>query len=128
MTDTTAVLGYAWPLVVSPGEEVAFHLSSATLETAEATLLRVRCADPDPDGPGLRFHQRGSPIDGPVALRHQPLRPGSCAIVPDAPVLNRGGSLSLGRQRGWTLSREEPYQALRPERSDISCASCLYAL
>ncbi|PHK95511.1 N,N-dimethylformamidase [Pseudoroseomonas rhizosphaerae] len=95
MTDTTAVLGYAWPLVVSPGEEVAFHLSSATLDGAEATLLRVRCADPDPDGPGLRFHQPGSPVDGPVALRHQPLRPGSCAIIPDAPALRRPGALSL---------------------------------
>ena len=96
MTDTTAVLGYAWPLVVSPGEEVAFHLSSATLEAAEATLLRVRCADPDPNGPGLRFHQPGTPIDGPVALRNQPLRPGSCAIIPDSPALNRAGALSLG--------------------------------
>ncbi|MFC7737747.1 N,N-dimethylformamidase beta subunit family domain-containing protein [Roseomonas sp. GCM10028921] len=96
MTDTNAVLGYAWPLVVSPGEEVAFHLSSATLRSAEATLLRVRCADPDPDGPGLRFHQPGAPIDGPVALRHQPLHPGSCAIVPDAPALRRAGSFSLG--------------------------------
>jgi len=95
MTDTTAVLGYAWPLVVSPGEEVAFHLSSATLDSAEATLLRVRCADPDPDGPGLRFHQPGTPIDRTVALRHQPLRPGSCAIIPDAPALNRQGALSL---------------------------------
>ncbi|MFC7608798.1 hypothetical protein [Teichococcus aestuarii] len=95
MTDTTAVLGYARPLVVSPGEEVAFHLSSVTLEGAEATLLRVRCADPDPDGPGLRFHQPGTPLDGPVALRHQPLRPGSCALVPDAPALNRPGALSV---------------------------------
>jgi N,N-dimethylformamidase len=96
MTDTTAVLGYAWPLIVSPGEEVAFHLSSATLDAAEATLLRVRCADPDPNGPGLRFHQPGTPIDGPVALRNQPLRPGSCAIIPDSPALNRAGALSLG--------------------------------
>ncbi|HEY8612771.1 MAG TPA: N,N-dimethylformamidase beta subunit family domain-containing protein [Roseomonas sp.] len=96
MTDTTAVLGYAWPLVVSPGEEVAFHLSSATLDRVEAALLRVRCADPDPNGPGLRFEQPGCPVDGPVALRNQPLRPGSCAIVPDAPALNRRGSLSVG--------------------------------
>ncbi|MBI0538157.1 N,N-dimethylformamidase [Roseomonas sp. KE2513] len=96
MTDTNSVLGYAWPLVVSPGEEVTFHLSSAALASAEATLLRVRCADPDPDGPGLRFHQPGTSIDGPVALRNQPLRPGSCAIVPDGPALSRTGSLSLG--------------------------------
>ncbi|WP_159993069.1 N,N-dimethylformamidase beta subunit family domain-containing protein [Roseomonas sp. 18066] len=96
MTDTTAVLGYAWPLVVSPGEAVRFHLSSATLDSAEATLLRVRCADPDPDGPGLRFDTPGTPLDGRVPLRHQPLRPGSCGLVADAPALWRGGSFSVG--------------------------------
>jgi N,N-dimethylformamidase len=96
MIDTTAVLGYAWPLVVSPGEEVAFHLSSPSLASAEATLLRVRCADPDPNGPGLRFTQPGCAIDGTVALRDQPLRPGSCVIVPDAPVLRPAGAFSLG--------------------------------
>ncbi|WP_419899037.1 N,N-dimethylformamidase beta subunit family domain-containing protein [Roseomonas sp. USHLN139] len=96
MTDTTAVLGYAWPLTVSPGEAVRFHLSSATLPEAEATLLRVRCADPDPDGPGLRFETPGTPLDGRVPLRHQPLRPGSCGLVGDAPALRRAGSFSLG--------------------------------
>ena len=37
MRDTTAVLGYTWPLVVSPGESVAFHLSSPSLTQAQAT-------------------------------------------------------------------------------------------
>lgn len=92
-----------------PGEEAAFHLSSASLGRAEAALLRVRCADPDPAGPGLRFEQPGCPLDGPVALRHQPLRPGSCAVVPDAPALRRAGPQTiLSRWRddareGWRL-------------------------
>jgi N,N-dimethylformamidase len=64
MTDTTAVLGYAWPLIVSPGEEITFQLSSSTLEHADAAVVRVRCGDPDPAGPGLKLTEPGSPIDG----------------------------------------------------------------
>src|SRR6185312_5266705 len=87
MIDTTAVIGYAWPLIVSPGETVAFHLSSETLPGAEARIVRVRCADPDPDGPGLKLTAPGTEADGPVALRRQALHPGSYAAVPDAPEL-----------------------------------------
>lgn len=119
MTDTTAVLGYAWPMVVSPGEEVAFHLSSASLTEAEATLLRVRCADPDPSGPGLRFTQPGCGIDGPVPLRHQPLHPGSCALVPDAPVLNRSGAFSLGLFLWPTAPGSGPQTILSRWRQDL---------
>ncbi|MGI4954813.1 MAG: N,N-dimethylformamidase beta subunit family domain-containing protein [Janthinobacterium lividum] len=96
MINTNAVLGYAWPLVVSPGEVIRFHLSSATLDHADAAVLRVRCADPDPDGPGLQLFPAGAAVDGRVALRHQPLHPGSCAVVPDAPALRRAGSLAAG--------------------------------
>ncbi|MBO1080183.1 N,N-dimethylformamidase beta subunit family domain-containing protein [Roseomonas haemaphysalidis] len=119
MTDTTAVLGYAWPLVVSPGERIRFHLSSATLQHAEATLLRVRCADPDPDGPGLRFTAPGAPVDGPVALRHQPLHPGSCAVVPDAPALRGPGSLSAGCLLWPTAPGGRPQAILSRWRDDL---------
>jgi N,N-dimethylformamidase len=119
MTDTTAVLGYAWPLVVSPGEEVAFHLSSPTLASAEATLLRVRCADPDPNGPGLRFTQPGCAVDGTVALRDQPLRPGSCVIVPDAPVLRPAGAFSLGCFLWPTAPATGPQTILSRWRDDL---------
>ena len=96
MIDTNSVLGYAWPLIVSPGEPIGFHLSSATLTQAEATVVRVRLADPDPNGPGLQVTEPGPPIDGPVALRHQPIHPGSCAIVPAAPVLTGLRGFSVG--------------------------------
>ncbi|MBN8874562.1 MAG: hypothetical protein J0H67_17125, partial [Rhodospirillales bacterium] len=96
MIDTNSVLGYAWPLIVSPGEPIGFHLSSATLASAEATVVRVRLADPDPNGPGLQVTEPGTPIDGPVALRHQPIHPGSCAIVADAPVLAALRGFSVG--------------------------------
>lgn len=96
MIDTNTILGYAWPLVASPGEAVAFHLSSSGPQSAAAEIVRVRCADPDPDGPGLRLHAPGTTLDGTIALTHQPLHPGSCAIVADAPVLQRLAAFTVG--------------------------------
>ena len=96
MTDTTSVLGYAWPLVVSPGEEVAFHLSSPTLQQAEAAVVRVRCADPDPAGPGLKLTQLGCPVDGTVELVDQPLHPGSSLVITDQPALTAFTTFTAG--------------------------------
>ncbi len=96
MTDTNAVLGYAWPMIVSAGEKISFHLSSATLKSAEATLVRVRCADPDPAGPGLRLKEMPASINGALGLAHQPLLPGSCAVIADAPALVDFQSFTVG--------------------------------
>jgi len=96
MIDTTAVLGYAWPMAVAPGETIRFHLSSATLAQAQLRVVRVRCGDSDPAGPGIRTQAPGSVIDGPVALRHQPIHPGSCAIVPDSAALAGLREFSFG--------------------------------
>ena len=96
MIDTNAVLGYAWPLIVSAGQTVEFHLSSETLTQAEARIVRVRCADPDPAGPGLKLTAPGTDADGPVALIHQPLHPGSFAIVPDTPELLQLDAFTAG--------------------------------
>jgi N,N-dimethylformamidase len=96
VTDTTSVLGYAWPMIVSTGEKISFHLSSANLKSAEATLVRVRCADPDPAGPGLRLTDTQASINGELALSHQPLRPGSCAVIADAPALVDFQSFTVG--------------------------------
>jgi N,N-dimethylformamidase len=96
MVDTTSVLGYAWPMIVSPGETVSFQLSSANLKQADACIVRLRLADPDPNGPGLKMTEPGSEIDGTVGLRHQPIYPGSCAVIQDAPALSGFTGFSVG--------------------------------
>lgn len=96
MTDTTSVLGYVTPLVAHPGGRVQFHLSSATLREIDLDVVRVRCADPALDGPGLKLEVMPSPANGPLPVREQPLRPGSFALVPPSPALARGGSFALG--------------------------------
>lgn len=94
--DTTSVLGYASPYIVEPGGRISFHLSSATLRKVDVALVRVRCGDPDPAGPGLKLLPVKSAIDGRHAVRHQPIRPGSCAIVADRGALRGLAGFSVG--------------------------------
>ncbi|WP_374442296.1 N,N-dimethylformamidase beta subunit family domain-containing protein [Stella sp.] len=96
MVDTNSVLGYATPLVASPGERVSFHLSSRTMSECEVAVVRVRCGDPDPAGPGLRLHPMRSDVDGIRRLRFQPLRPGSFALIPDRLPMPLLGSFGFG--------------------------------
>ena len=96
MVDTNSVLGYATPIVASPGERIRFHLSSATMAEVGVEVVRVRCGDPDPAGPGLKLRSMGSAVDGRRPVRHQPLRPGSFAIVRDRLPLPAQSSFSFG--------------------------------
>ncbi|MGE0717443.1 MAG: N,N-dimethylformamidase beta subunit family domain-containing protein [Alphaproteobacteria bacterium] len=96
MVDTTSVLGYAAPMAVAPGGRIRFHLSSAIHSSVDVRVVRVRCGDPDPAGPGLRLHVMGAAIDGPCPVTHQPIRPGSFAIVADRPPLSQLRSFAFG--------------------------------
>ncbi|BBK31601.1 N,N-dimethylformamidase [Stella humosa] len=95
MVDTNSVLGYAAPIVASPGERIQFHLSSASLTEVGVEVVRVRCGDPDPAGPGLRLRAMGSAIDGRRPVHFQPIRPGSFALIPDRMPLPQLGSFSF---------------------------------
>ncbi|TXL75366.1 LamG domain-containing protein [Vineibacter terrae] len=94
--DTTSILGYAAPLAVEPGGQVAFHLSSDSLQKVDVTVVRVRCGDPDPAGPGLKLVPMASPVNGPRAVSHQPIRTGSCAVIADRPALRDLASFTVG--------------------------------
>jgi len=96
MPNTVAVIGYAWPLEVKAGETVQFKLSSTVLRQAHADIVKVRCGDPDPTGPGIRLVPMPCAVDGDVGLCHQVAHMGSCGIVPDAPVLSGLQSFSVG--------------------------------
>jgi N,N-dimethylformamidase len=96
MIDTTAVLGYAWPLSVAPGEKIEFRLSSATLSRVDARVVRVRCGDPDPLGPGVRVGAMKADLDGPIDVAFQPIHPGSFAIVEDRPAFAALRQFSFG--------------------------------
>ncbi len=46
--------GYGDRLSVRPGETIEFKVSSTGSEAYQASLVRIICADPNPDGPGWR--------------------------------------------------------------------------
>ena len=96
MIDTSAVLGYASPLSVGPGEEVQFRLSSATLTAVNARVVRVRCADPDPLGPGVRTIAMRSEVNGPIKVEFQPIHPGSYAVIEHRAVFAQLTDFSFG--------------------------------
>ncbi len=96
MIDTTSVIGYARPLDVRPGEKISFNLSSATLASADIGIVRVRCGDPDQNGPGLKLIAVPSPIDGTVALVDQPTHTGSYGMVADNELLAGLQEFSIG--------------------------------
>lgn len=96
MIDSTSVLGYAKPMSVCAGEPISFYLSSANLSSADIRIVRVRCGDPDENGPGLKLAHAPSLLDGQVALTDQPIHIGSCGMVDDSALLQGLGEFSVG--------------------------------
>lgn len=93
--ETNLILGYPDSLSVAAGDRIRFHLSSSVGEI-DARVVRLRCADPDATGPGLRYQAVDSAIDGRHDCPEQPLRAGSCAVVEDGGSLAPRGALSFG--------------------------------
>ncbi|WP_457825737.1 hypothetical protein, partial [Staphylococcus aureus] len=75
------------------GEDISFHLSSPSLAKANLRVVRVRCGNQDPAGPGLRTTPVKTSIDGAVSLTEQPIHPGSYASFGDRPAFRAGRDL-----------------------------------
>ena len=55
MTDNPIpLIGYADRLSAGPGETIEFKVSSRSDRPFEARMVRVVCADPNPEGPGIK--------------------------------------------------------------------------
>jgi hypothetical protein len=96
MKDSSKVIGYAFPWSVAPGDEVQFHLSSDVLKSASARIVRIRCADADPRGPGMKLHHQPSPLDGEIQLASHPIHNGSYGDIPDTKGLTNLKDFSIG--------------------------------
>ena len=75
------LIGYSDRLSVAPGETIAFKVSSALASAYEATLVRVRCGDPNPDGPGIKETPLDAAFSGRYPSRFQPIHRGSYARI-----------------------------------------------
>ena len=80
---TIKLTGYADPLSVRSGDTVQFMVGSDHAQY-HAEIVRLIHGDPNPQGPGLKTEHVASTIDRDYPGRSQPIRTGSCVIVPDA--------------------------------------------
>jgi N,N-dimethylformamidase len=94
MTDIP-LTGYPDRYSVAPGEQIRFMVSAATAKTFDARLVRLACADPNPEGPGYREEEVAASLAGTHAVRRQEIRSGSYVRVAGrADVAGPGFTLS----------------------------------
>lgn len=90
------ILGYADRLAVRPGEVIAFKVScEAGAETYRADIVRLRCGDDRPGGPGFQEERIDAPVNGDYPGRKQEIDCGSYVSIPAVPVLNKLASFRL---------------------------------
>src|SRR6266481_6169447 len=90
------IIGYADRLTVRPGQRIEFKVScEAGAVQYRAQVVRLICGDDGLEGPGFKARAINATVNGTYAGRHQPIRAGSCVIVPPAPALDRIESFVL---------------------------------
>jgi N,N-dimethylformamidase len=75
------ILGYVTPLSAQPGQTLSFRISSAGGQPFTARVLRIHCADPNPDGPGMQLEPVDFPLQASYAGREMAVYPGACALA-----------------------------------------------
>ena len=76
------LIGYVYPLSGKPGDTLDFKISSEQDKDITVSMVRVVCADPNPESPGIIEHPVPSCIDGKYPSLDQPICPGSYAMAP----------------------------------------------
>ena len=89
------ITGYADQISVAPGETIRFMVSARGTTTVAADVVRTRCGDRNPAGPGFSETPVVTGIEGryPVEERHCPA--GSFLRAPDSPRLTGLESFTL---------------------------------
>jgi len=89
------LIGYADRLSVRCGDTLNFKVNSTADEPFEARLIRIICADPNPEGPGIIHEEIASDFDGTYPSRPQHYDLGSYIRVPVAKDLAALSSFTL---------------------------------
>lgn len=89
------ITGYSDRFSVRPGETIAFKIDCRDAREFSARLVRVRCGDPNPAGPGIRETDLSAVFSGRFPGRRQEVRLGSYVRVGDAEALQSLGSFTL---------------------------------
>lgn len=89
------ITGYVDRLSARPGETLEFKIDCREASRFEARLVRVRCGDPNPDGPGIRETELPDVFSGTFAGRRQDCNLGSYIRVPRPAVLDTLNSFTV---------------------------------
>ncbi len=89
------LIGYADRMTVRPGESIGFHIASRLEGPFQARLVRVICADPNPEGPGMQEEAVTADLAPSYRADWHEMPRGSYMAVPGAEALGRHGKLSL---------------------------------
>jgi N,N-dimethylformamidase len=90
------ITGYSDILSAGPDETIEFKVSSRSAQPFGAELVRVIHADPNPNGPGMRFERLSHIFSGTFASVDKPLLPGSFARAARLPMASGGTGLTVG--------------------------------
>ncbi|WP_158743564.1 N,N-dimethylformamidase beta subunit family domain-containing protein [Acidisphaera sp. L21] len=104
-----SVAGYCDRWSVKPGQAIRFMVSSTDDAPISLRFLRHLCADPNPNGPGLRNVVMPSPLDGTHPAQFQPAWLGSYGVAQRA--VTPGATLGLGVTI-WPTAPEAGMQSL----------------
>ena len=90
------IAGYADRWSVGQNENIEFKVSSQFSKPYSVRLVRIVCADPNPDGPGIIEEDMSSVFSGEFSSRNQDVQLGSYGIV----LVNR----RLSHPGGYTIA------------------------
>lgn len=75
------IIGYVTPLSASAGQVLSFKISSSGDRDFNAEVVRIDCADPNPDGPGMKLVPVAFPLAERYSGKQQETRAGSYATA-----------------------------------------------
>jgi N,N-dimethylformamidase len=119
--------GYTNQLSGRPGDTLSFMVSSESEKPFDVQLMRIICADPNPDGPGIQQQAVGSTINGSYPSRIQTFHPGSYAKIDSDTAIAGDGSFALSANIYPTLlnSKEQVILAMDNATLFITDQGCL---
>lgn len=75
------IVGYVTPLSAQPGQSLSFRIASSGNQPFSARVVRIHCADPNPQGPGMKIDPVPFVLDAQYPGKEQAVHAGACALA-----------------------------------------------
>ena len=95
MLSSTGIIGYCQPQEISANQVTELKLSSDSVKTCSVEIMRVVCADMDPNGPGQEFELQPWGTHENIKVSKQSINLGSHGIVESPPKFSINNHLSI---------------------------------